>query len=64
LGELHISFDTPADYGMHAEAVGALRAVIKDTKELETALTEAEKVQGDNMHSCFHQRLESSIYKN
>jgi thiamine pyrophosphate-dependent acetolactate synthase large subunit-like protein len=45
LGELHISFDTPADYGMHAEAVGALRAVIKDTKELETALTEAEKVQ-------------------
>jgi acetolactate synthase-1/2/3 large subunit len=47
LGELHISFDPPADYGMLAEAVGAWSAVVKDTKELEIALTQAvKKVQG------------------
>jgi thiamine pyrophosphate-dependent acetolactate synthase large subunit-like protein len=47
LGELNISFDPPADYGMIAEAVGAWSKTVKDVKDLESALTEGvKKVQG------------------
>jgi hypothetical protein len=47
LGELHISFDPPADYGMIAEAAGAWSKQVKEIGELESALKEAvKKVQG------------------
>jgi thiamine pyrophosphate-dependent acetolactate synthase large subunit-like protein len=41
LGDLHISFDPPADYGMIAEAAGAWSKKIDHINELESGLREA-----------------------